>query len=88
VAAQPNAGIFFPLDLTVSAFMEQTIALVAQQRQPAVYSERFAVGRGGLMFYGADRIEYSAAPHPTSTASGVAKSLANCPISNLPSTTS
>lgn len=57
VAAQPNGGLFFPLDLTVSAFMEQTIALVAQHRLPAVYSESFAVGRGGLMFYGADRIE-------------------------------
>jgi len=57
VAAQPNGGLFFPLDLTVSAFMDQTIASVAQHRLPAVYSERFAVGRGGRMFYGADRIE-------------------------------
>jgi putative tryptophan/tyrosine transport system substrate-binding protein len=57
VAAQPNGGIFFPLDLTVSAFMEQTIALVAQHRLPAVYADSSAVGRGGLMFYGADRIE-------------------------------
>jgi putative tryptophan/tyrosine transport system substrate-binding protein len=37
--------------------MEQTIALVAQHRLPAVYSDSFAVERGGLMFYGADRIE-------------------------------
>jgi putative ABC transport system substrate-binding protein len=57
VAAQPDSGIFFPLDVTVSAWMEQIIALVAQHRLPAVYSERFAVGLGGLLFYGADRIE-------------------------------
>ena len=57
VAAQPNGGIFFPLDLTVSAFMDQTITLVAQHRLPAIYSDDFAVGRGGLVFYGANRIE-------------------------------
>jgi putative ABC transport system substrate-binding protein len=55
VAAHPNAGIFFPLDLTINAFMEQIVALVTQHRIPAAYSERFAVERGGLMFYGADR---------------------------------
>jgi putative ABC transport system substrate-binding protein len=57
VAAQPNGGIFFPLDLTITAHMEQTVALVARHRLPAVYSERFAVERGGLVFYGVDRIE-------------------------------
>jgi putative ABC transport system substrate-binding protein len=55
VAAQPNGGIFFPLDLTVSAFMEQTLELVMRHRLPAVYSERVFVERGGLMYYGTDR---------------------------------
>jgi putative ABC transport system substrate-binding protein len=56
VAAQPNSGLFFPLDVTISAFMEQTVTLVTRHRIPAVYSERIAVERGGLMFYGADRV--------------------------------
>jgi putative ABC transport system substrate-binding protein len=29
-AAQPNGGIFVPLDVTINAFMEQTIATIAQ----------------------------------------------------------
>jgi putative ABC transport system substrate-binding protein len=57
VAAQPNGGIFFPLDVTVNALFEQTIALVAQHRLPAIYSERIFVTSGGLVYYGADRIE-------------------------------
>jgi putative ABC transport system substrate-binding protein len=56
-AAQPNGGIFIPLDLTISAFMEQTIATIARHRLPAVYSERVFVANGGLVFYGADRID-------------------------------
>ena len=56
MAAQPNGSIFFPLDITVSALMEQTLALVMRHRLPAVYSERVFVERGGLVFYGVDRI--------------------------------
>ena len=56
-AAQPDGGIFIPLDLTISAFMEQTIATVARHRLPAIYSERVFVAEGGLVFYGADRID-------------------------------
>jgi putative tryptophan/tyrosine transport system substrate-binding protein len=56
-AAQPNGGIFVPLDVTINAFMEQTIATVARHRLPAIYSERVFVTSGGLVFYGTDRIE-------------------------------
>jgi len=56
-AAQSNGGIFIPLDLTISAFMEQTIAMVARHGLPTVYSERVFVTKGGLVFYGADRID-------------------------------
>jgi ABC-type uncharacterized transport system substrate-binding protein len=56
-AAQPNSGIFVPLDVTISAFMEQTIATVARHRLPAIYSERVFVTSGGLVYYGTDRIE-------------------------------
>jgi putative ABC transport system substrate-binding protein len=56
-AAQPNGGIFVPLDVTINAFMEQTIATIARHRLPAIYSERVFVTSGGLVFYGTDRIE-------------------------------
>ena len=57
MAAQPNGGIFVPLDVTLSAFLEQTVATIVRHRLPAVYSERDFVMRGGLVFYGADRVE-------------------------------
>jgi putative ABC transport system substrate-binding protein len=56
-AAQPNGGIFVPLDVTMSAFMEQTIATMARHRLPAIYSERVFVTSGGLVSYGTDRVE-------------------------------
>jgi putative ABC transport system substrate-binding protein len=55
-AAQPNGGVFVPLDVTMSAFMEQTIA-IARHRLPAIYSERVFVTSGGLVSYGTDRVE-------------------------------
>jgi putative ABC transport system substrate-binding protein len=57
VAAQPNGGIFIPPDVTITPLMEQTVALIMQHRLPAIYSERFAVAYGGLVFYGVDRID-------------------------------
>jgi putative ABC transport system substrate-binding protein len=57
MAAQPNGGVFFPLDVTVQRLMEQTIASVARHRLPAVYSERVFVANGGLVHYGADRVD-------------------------------
>jgi putative ABC transport system substrate-binding protein len=56
-AAQPNSGVFVPLDVTVFAFIEQTVATVARHRLPAIYSERVFVTSGGLVYYGADRTE-------------------------------
>jgi putative ABC transport system substrate-binding protein len=56
-AAQPNGGMFVPLDVTINAFMEQAIATIARHRLPAIYSERVFVTSGGLVFYGTDRIE-------------------------------
>ena len=56
-AAQPNGGIFVPLDVTMSAFMEETIATIARHRLPAIYSERVFVTSGGLVSYGTDRVE-------------------------------
>jgi putative ABC transport system substrate-binding protein len=56
-AAQPNGGMFVPLDVTMSAFMEQTIATIARHRLPTIYSERVFVTSGGLVSYGTDRVE-------------------------------
>jgi putative tryptophan/tyrosine transport system substrate-binding protein len=49
--------VFVPLDVTMSAFMEQTIATIARHRLPAIYSERVFVTSGGLVSYGTDRVE-------------------------------
>ena len=56
-AARPNGGIFIPLDVTIAAFAEQTVAQIARQRLPAIYSEREYTTKGGLVYYGTDRIE-------------------------------
>jgi putative ABC transport system substrate-binding protein len=56
-AAQANSGILVPPDVTISAFTEQTVAATAQHRLPSIYSERVFVTQGGLVYYGADRIE-------------------------------
>ena len=56
-AAQPNGGIFIPPDVTIAAFTEQTVAAVARHRLPALYSEREFVTKGGLVYYGTDRMQ-------------------------------
>jgi putative ABC transport system substrate-binding protein len=55
-AARPNGSIYIPLDITIAAFIEQTVAVVARHRLPAIYSEREFVTKGGLVYYGTDRI--------------------------------
>ena len=55
-AAQPNGGIFVPLDVTISTVATQTVAIVARHRLPAIYTERVFVMNGGLVYYGTDRI--------------------------------
>ena len=56
-AAQPNGGIFVPLEVTIITFMHETIATIARHRLPAIYPERVYVTSGGLVSYGTDRIE-------------------------------
>ena len=41
----------------MSAFVEQTVAAVARHRLPSIFSERVFVTNGGLVYYGADRVE-------------------------------
>src|SRR5262249_16303770 len=56
-AAQSNSGIFVPPDVTISAFIQPTVAAVARHRLPSIYSDRVFVTNGGLVYYGADRVE-------------------------------
>jgi putative ABC transport system substrate-binding protein len=57
LADRPNAGVFFPPDLTVEALRADIIALVGRHHMPAMYSEAIFVKNGGLAFYGVDRID-------------------------------
>jgi putative ABC transport system substrate-binding protein len=56
-AEQPNGGIFIAPDVTVSANLEQTVAILARHRMPSIYSERVFVKIGGLVYYGTDRVD-------------------------------
>ena len=56
-AAQPNGGLLIPLDLTIRAFVEQTVAATMRHRLPAIYPERGFVTSGGLVSYGTDRTD-------------------------------
>ena len=55
VAEQPNGGVFFPPDVTTFALRDQTTAIVARLRVPAIYTDRLFVTSGGLASYDADR---------------------------------
>jgi putative ABC transport system substrate-binding protein len=57
LADRSNSGIFFLPDITTNALRDQVVALVAQRRVPAIYSDSFFVKIGGLAFYGPDRVE-------------------------------
>jgi putative ABC transport system substrate-binding protein len=57
LADRSNSGIFFLPDITTNALRDQVVALVAQRRVPAIYSDSFFVKIGGLAFYGPDRME-------------------------------
>jgi len=57
VAERPNGGIFFAFDVTLTAHLEQIVAIVARHRLPSIYSEPVAVKVGGLVYVGTDRID-------------------------------
>jgi putative tryptophan/tyrosine transport system substrate-binding protein len=57
MAASPNGGLLFAPDVTVAALREQVVALVAESRLPAIYSEPAIVKSGGLASYSADRTD-------------------------------
>ena len=57
LAAHPNGGVLFPPDVSLSKLIDQTVALLQRYRVPAIYSDRSLVRRGGLVYYGADRVD-------------------------------
>ena len=53
-AREPNGGLVFPPDITLSIYRELVIATAARYRLPAIYSNPVMVQSGGLMY--TDRI--------------------------------
>jgi putative tryptophan/tyrosine transport system substrate-binding protein len=57
IAEQPNGGILSPPDLTITIHRTQVVNLTERHRVPAIYTNRFFGGAGGLVTYGADDVE-------------------------------
>jgi putative ABC transport system substrate-binding protein len=57
LAEQPNGGVFFPPDVTISALRNQVTAIVARLRVPAIYADRIFMTSGGLASYDSDRTD-------------------------------
>ena len=56
-AREPNGGLLFPGDVTLTIHRQLVIAQVSRHRLPAIYSDPVFVTSGGLMFYGPDRVD-------------------------------
>ena len=56
-ARTPDGALVVPPDFTLTNNRRLIIELAARHRLPAVYSERAWMTDGGLMYYGADRID-------------------------------
>jgi len=54
-----NGALLFPSDVTIKVYRDAIIALAAQHRVPAIYSDRGYVSGGGLVSYGTDLIDIS-----------------------------
>jgi putative tryptophan/tyrosine transport system substrate-binding protein len=76
MAASPNGGLLFAPDVTVAALREQVVALVAESRLPAIYSEPAIVKSGGRSHQIARTecavrsLQMSFEPHGTATQTG------------------
>ena len=56
-ARRPNGGLILTASTSVGARRDAVMALVARQRLPAVYHNRYYVTGGGLMSYGPDTMD-------------------------------
>ncbi len=57
MAQSPNGALMFAPDVTVTGLRERVVALVAESRLPAIYSDPAIVKSGGLASYSADRTD-------------------------------
>jgi putative ABC transport system substrate-binding protein len=57
LADRQNTGVFVPPDITLQALREDVVALVGRHGLPAIYPQAVYIKSGGLVFYGADRVE-------------------------------
>jgi putative ABC transport system substrate-binding protein len=56
-AKSPNGALFFAPDITITALRDAFVALAAQHRLPAIYSDPVLVKSGGLLSYSPDRVD-------------------------------
>jgi putative ABC transport system substrate-binding protein len=56
-ARERNGGLIIPPNTTLTSHRDLIVALAARYRLPAVYPFRVFVTAGGLMSYGADRLD-------------------------------
>jgi ABC-type uncharacterized transport system substrate-binding protein len=54
LADQPNGGVLFPPDLTITSLLTQVSALLARHRVPAIFTFSVFTAAGGLVSYGPD----------------------------------
>jgi putative ABC transport system substrate-binding protein len=54
LADQPNGGVLFPPDLTITSLRTQVLALLARHRVPAIFTFSVFTAAGGLVSYGPD----------------------------------
>jgi putative ABC transport system substrate-binding protein len=54
MADQPNGGVLFPPDLTITSLRTQVSALLARHRVPAIFTFSVFTAAGGLVSYGPD----------------------------------
>jgi putative tryptophan/tyrosine transport system substrate-binding protein len=54
LADQPNDGVLFPPDLTITSLRPQVLALLARHHVPAIFTFSVFTAAGGLVSYGPD----------------------------------
>jgi putative ABC transport system substrate-binding protein len=57
LASQPNTAAFFLPDVSILPMASQVVELVRQRRLPTIFTDLIFAKRGGLLFYGVDRLE-------------------------------